>query len=376
MSVFISRFIELPQNARAVVEALQSISTSLTANKEQDSWRVFTISRSEYARFIKYIRHPLEADLYDCWQSIRYDYIHRTSILAMRLPSVSQVLFTSSLHEQITRSIDAIADAHPNGWFLKHIMAINPERDSSDDALVFNAHRPDLSFYFTPEDPPSPPSSPSSAVAPPRKRPRVPGASEPTLIVEICNAAKHGAMQMLAERYTHGGGGATRTVVAVDTERGVFSVWRFLRYLPTKLEGKTFRRCFLTQDSVAWRGAGTCAEGEGLVLSVRDFMPTVLPDVEDVSPEEMDELMRRKVVLDPACLTKMWLESWSMQEAPLYYGSEGSEGSEGMDFSDSSSSSEDDVEEPGEVEMEEPGLDDFISTEEDFAMEEEDEENE
>lgn len=71
MSVFMSRFIELPQNARAVVEALQSISTSLTANKEQDSWRVFTISRSDYARFIKYIRHPLEVDLYDCWQSIR-----------------------------------------------------------------------------------------------------------------------------------------------------------------------------------------------------------------------------------------------------------------------------------------------------------------
>lgn len=269
----------------------------------------------------------------------------------MRLPSVSQVLFTNSLHEQITARLTAIADAHPNGWFLKHIMAINPERDDSSDALVFNAHRPDLSFYFTPEDPPSPGSS-----SPPRRRPRIAGASEPPLIIEICNAAKHGAMQMLAERYTAGGGGATRTVVAVDTERGVLSVWRFLRYLPTKLEGKTFRRCFLTVDQAAWRGAGTCAEGEGLVLSVRDFMPTVLPDVEDVSPEEMDELMRRKVVLDPACLTKMWLESWSTQEeSALYYGSEGSSA---MEFSDSSSSSEDDEE------MEEPGVDDFVTTEE------------
>ncbi|KAL1619571.1 hypothetical protein SLS54_006507 [Diplodia seriata] len=287
---------ELPQNTRAVINAVQTISANDTGFLEEESWQTFPLTRAEYERIFDIIGHEDLSDLFDCWNSIRHDFTRRHSLLTLRLPTFPQALFVGELHDHISKALFIHASAGPDNWFIEHIIGVNAERGPSADSLIYNAWHPDLAYYFSPSY-----TRPARAAAG-SKRSRHSWECDPTLIIDVGNNVKHDDMAVLAPRYAAAGNGATRTVVSIDTTRGVYSVWRYLRYLPTAVDGREWRRCFLTEKDVEWRDT----DGPGLVLSVRDFMPTSLPLIEGTGDDDMEALMKKTVQIDCAALTKMW----------------------------------------------------------------------
>ncbi|KAL1637666.1 hypothetical protein SLS58_009196 [Diplodia intermedia] len=291
---------ELPQNMRAVFDALETISVNVAGFRDDESWQTFNLTRAEYDKFFDIIGHSSLSDLFDCWNSIRHDFSSRHSLLTLRLPSFPQALFVGELQDHISKALFMHANAGPHNWFLEHIIGVNAERGDNADSLVYGAWHPDLAYYFSPNH--TRPARARAAAAAGTKRSRHSWECDPTLLIDVGNNVKHDDMAALAPRYAGAGNGATRTVVSIDTTRGVYSVWRYLRYLPTAVDGREWRRCFLTEKDVAWRGT----DGPGLVLSIRDFMPTTLPLIEGTGDDDMEALMKKTVQIDCATLTKMW----------------------------------------------------------------------
>lgn len=212
----------------------------------------------------------------------------RLSHLFVRLPSQTQSIFTRSVQTALISLIHSVARMGAEGWLLSFIRSFNGDRDVTSETAL-GEHRPDLKFLFQ-----------AVGLRGGRKRART--STDPSLVIEICNNYKHGDMASLAEMYMRHGDGAVRTVVAIDPTSGTYSVWRYLRYLPTKLEGKEYRKCFQTEKGVVWRGD----DAQDLVLKIRDFLPTWMPIVEGMGDEALEALMKKPVVLKASRLADMW----------------------------------------------------------------------
>ncbi|OJD30239.1 uncharacterized protein BKCO1_640004 [Diplodia corticola] len=345
---------DLPQNSRDVVEVLRTVQDNLTGFVEAESWQTFNLTCDEYTSLCTYLRRSDNTDLFDTWNSIRSDYILLTSHLTLRLPSVPQVLFTAALQDHISTALFHLAIESPSNWFLGRITSINAERDDSAASIVFNSHHPDLTYHFS--------TTPRGNSARPTNARSTP--TQPTLIVEICNDVKHADLEArLAARYMAAGNKATRTVVALDTTRGVYSVWRYLRFLPTRVDGREFRRCFLTEKEVPWRGVRG-EEGKGLELKLRDFLPTDMPAIRGVKEEVVDGLMRRSIVVDCEKLTGLWEKANDPETVDIFGG--GDIGSMDMEISETEADGDDEADEEDEEDEagEEDDEDDDLSMEE------------
>lgn len=268
----------------------------------------------------------------------------RQNILAIRLPSDAQTRFTTSLQSAFQAQITTLSQHCPGNWFLTHVHSYNTQRDGAAHTTT-GEHNPDICFYYD--------------APPPRRnrhhnRPAATHAKPPTIIIEICSADKASDMGALAGHYLRAGNGATRIVVALDVERGTYSVWRWLRYLPTRVDGHEYRRCYQTENGVRWRAedGAAAAEVEGeLALTVRDFMPTVLPrfDFGPGGEEGMEALMRAQVVVSFGRLCRMWARAVDGEEEEDEDEDEDG-GSAPMDVSSLDGEGEDGEEEEGEDE--------------------------
>lgn len=249
------------------------------------------------------------------------------SLLALRVPTHTHIVFTASIQFLLATSLRTVSAAAPENWFVANAVCYSSQRDASEDTTVGD-HRPDLCFYFERD------ASPGQN-SPKRAR----GSRHPTVVIEICSADKMRDMEALAEHYLHEGDGATRTVVGIDVTRGTFCVWRYLRFLPTRVDGREYRRCFCTERDVRWRLADDSAPPFGaLQFTVRDFLPTKLPGITDgLDKEEMEALMKKTVGIP----FEQMCSSWRLATPPPGYASD-EEGSAEMVLSSTAENTEDD----------------------------------
>ncbi|GME55232.1 hypothetical protein GTA08_BOTSDO08435 [Neofusicoccum parvum] len=317
----------LPPAVRLIVERLEDIALNFIIPTEDQSWRVYTVTSADYAALFTYLRQTGNEELFDCMESLSYDWMSYGSLLALRVPTHTHIVFTASIQFLLATSLRTVSAAAPENWFVANAVCYSSQRDASEDTTVGD-HRPDLCFYFERD------ASPGQN-SPKRAR----GSRHPTVVIEICSADKMRDMEALAEHYLHEGDGATRTVVGIDVTRGTFCVWRYLRFLPTRVDGREYRRCFCTERDVRWRLADDSAPPFGaLQFTVRDFLPTKLPGITDgLDKEEMEALMKKTVGIP----FEQMCSSWRLATPPPGYASD-EEGSAEMVLSSTAENTEDD----------------------------------
>ncbi|KAH7030036.1 hypothetical protein B0J12DRAFT_704355 [Macrophomina phaseolina] len=292
MSSAVNRLMALPDTVRDIVILLYEIGAPHRRLSDMNSWREFSYSDADHELLWSFLRQTGQEDLFDLMRLLRTDRMAHDNMLFVRLASPAQNHFTRTIQSLLFVALRVIGRSSNGAWIFHFVHAYNGERDAEAETTV-GTHRPDLNFIF---------KLPGMALTNPRGRRRRRLASQPAIIIEVCSDHKFRRMPEIARHYMAGGRGAVRTVVAINASSGTFSVWRYLRFLPTRVDGREFRRCFHTEVEVPWRGHGA----QDLVLRARDFMPTKLPTVDDMEEGEMEAMMRIPVTLSAARLTTAW----------------------------------------------------------------------